>query len=112
MEVPELLKAVARFGFLPAELLADEGLVETVIPALRADFRMYESYVPDANRTKLPCPITALGGKEDTAVGEGALRCWAEETTKDLWGPVQLSGGHFYLFEESRDEALRLLSEH
>lgn len=112
MDVSDLLKAVEQFGFLPAELLANQGLVETVVPALQADFQIYESYVPDANRAKLPCPITALGGQEDKAVGGNVLQCWAEETSRELFGPIQLPGGHFYLFEESREGVLKLLAEH
>jgi len=110
MDVPDLVKAVERFGFLPAEVLSNEGLLKAVIPGLRADFQMYETYVPDADRKKLPCSITAMGGKEDK-VGDAALQCWAEETTQALLGPVLLPGAHFYLMN-SFVKTLRLLLEH
>ena len=42
---------MAEFGVVPEALLADEGLARAVLPALRADFTIYEACVKDRKTT-------------------------------------------------------------
>jgi len=71
-----------------------------VLPALRADFAVYEEYVytPDA---PLDCPISAYGGRSDPEVTEEALGAWRDQTH----GPFALQffeGDHFFLHSARR----------
>jgi acyl transferase domain-containing protein/acyl-coenzyme A synthetase/AMP-(fatty) acid ligase/acyl carrier protein len=109
----DLVQAVERFEFLPSELLTNEGLLKAVLPALRADIQMYETYQPHDDRKPLPCSVTAIGGQKDFLLSEAALQSWAQDTKPGQFrGVHQLPGNHFYLHDESRDETLKLLVEH
>jgi hypothetical protein len=53
-----------RLNGTPPEVLADAELLELVMPILRADFALVETYAYRAE-PPLMCPITALGGTSD-----------------------------------------------
>ncbi|MCJ2036201.1 thioesterase II family protein [Methylobacterium sp. J-068] len=80
----------------PEEALADAELMALVLPVLRADFLMCGAYVHRA-RSPLPCPIQALGGRQDTVTRAG-LEAWSRETLAgfDL---ALFEGGHFFIHE-------------
>jgi len=105
------MRAVAEFGVVPQEVLADEGLASAVLPALRADFTLYETYVPAAGRAQLALPISALGGSDDAGVSDEDLHAWGAETSCGLYGPEVFAGGHFFI-EERRDEVLATVAAH
>lgn len=64
-QLPEerLVAATRAFGALP-ELSGE--LLRAVLPALRSDFEVYETYAPQP-RPPLDLAVTALGGAEDRA---------------------------------------------
>jgi len=93
----ELIEAVGTFGVLPRDLAVNEGLLRAVLPALRADFRLYEAYAPEPGRAPLPLKITALGGAEDATFPVEALSSWREETTCVFDGIETFPGGHFFI---------------
>jgi acyl transferase domain-containing protein/acyl-coenzyme A synthetase/AMP-(fatty) acid ligase/acyl carrier protein len=95
----EFLEALQSWGFLPSELLQDMELQKAVLPGLRADMAMFESYAP-LNDQVLDVPIWAFGGVDDKQVPEEAMKAWGEVTT----GEFKLQffpGDHFYLLQES-----------
>ncbi|WP_425322692.1 thioesterase II family protein [Actinoplanes ianthinogenes] len=90
-----LIADLARMSGTDAAVLADEEILRTVLPALRADYRAAETYRYQPG-PPLSCPVTALIGDLDDQVSEPEARPWADRTT----GPFALrvfSGGHFYL---------------
>eukprot|EP00443_Scrippsiella_acuminata_P020537 CAMPEP_0115241604 /NCGR_PEP_ID=MMETSP0270-20121206/38516_1 /TAXON_ID=71861 /ORGANISM="Scrippsiella trochoidea, Strain CCMP3099" /LENGTH=2756 /DNA_ID=CAMNT_0002656631 /DNA_START=62 /DNA_END=8332 /DNA_ORIENTATION=- len=93
----ELIEAVGTFGFLPQHLAANAALLQAVLPALRADFRLYGAYAPEQGRPPLPLKITALGGREDATFPLDELWSWREETTRALDGVETFPGGHFFI---------------
>ncbi|MEV1082858.1 alpha/beta fold hydrolase [Streptomyces sp. NPDC050211] len=100
-----LLADVVRLGGTSADLLANAELQRLVLPALRADYRLIETYLPTPAGL-LTCPVTAVIGDEDTEVREDEAAAWAEVTS----GPFRLRtlpGDHFYLVPQRT----RLLEE-
>ncbi|MEU2061640.1 alpha/beta fold hydrolase [Streptomyces sp. NPDC013455] len=93
----ELLDTVARLhGGLPDEVLASAELRETAAAALRADYRVLETYAWQAG-DPLPVPLTVFGG-EDDRIAADELEAWSEHTSAGA--TVRLfPGGHFYLRE-------------
>ncbi|MEW2547708.1 alpha/beta fold hydrolase [Streptomyces sp. NPDC047002] len=90
-----LADELVRLGGTPRELLAMPEVRQVVLPAVRGDYRLVETYAADPAGT-LPCPVTALTGTEDTEVSEEQALGWARWTN----GPFELlrfPGGHFYL---------------
>lgn len=89
---------VAELGRLegtPREVLENPELVELLLPTLRADFALSESFTAPADR-KLHCPVVAIAGKDDAEVDHEELSAWRDSTT----GPFRyrlFDGGHFYL---------------
>lgn len=79
----------------PHEVLEHTELMELMLPILRTDFEVNETYVY-SRENPLECPVTALGGLQDHAVSRKSLEAWHEETSSSFM--VRLfPGDHFYL---------------
>jgi surfactin synthase thioesterase subunit len=85
-----------RYGHhIPAEVLAEPEMLRLVLPGLRADLAMNETY-SYSDGEPLHFPITAMGGFEDSSVSETALDAWQHETTF-VFRRVMFQGGHFFI---------------
>lgn len=102
----ELLSALRQLNGTPHELLENEELMILLLPSLRADFALYESYQYQS-RTPLACPLTVLGGALDREVDWQQLALWKMETT-NTFSLHQLPGDHFFLHSD-KSALLRLL---
>lgn len=96
-DLPEsaFLEELRRLKGTPDEVLQNTELLNLVIPALRADFAVCETY-RYAPAKPLLCPISALGGLEDEEVPRGDLAAWREQTR----GSFTLRffvGNHFFI---------------
>jgi medium-chain acyl-[acyl-carrier-protein] hydrolase len=104
---PEFVSAIQKLNGVPHEVLQDREFIELMLPTLRSDFRLAETY-DCAPRLPLSCPVTVFGGLEDRDVKRADLEAWSSHTT----GPFQvrvLPGDHFFL-NSSRATLLRLVS--
>jgi medium-chain acyl-[acyl-carrier-protein] hydrolase len=99
----EALEPESREALQP--VLRDDGLKTLVLPILRADYELCESY-RYPGYPPLECPIVALGGIDDTSVEEGDLVAWKQQTTGEF-RHRRLPGGHFFVRSQ---EALVLRS--
>ena len=92
---PEFIAELRRFNGTPKEVLENPELLELLIPILRADFGLNEtySYVPEP---PLTCPITAYGGLQDMSTNRHCLEAWREETL-GAFNLMMFPGDHFYL---------------
>jgi len=100
----ELLAQVERLG----GARVDADWMKHVFPALRADTRLYRSYLP-GNREALPVPIIAYCGDADPGLTPAEMEPWARETSAGFRMRV-FRGGHFY-FQEDAGELVRALGE-
>jgi medium-chain acyl-[acyl-carrier-protein] hydrolase len=81
-------------------------LRELVLPTLKADFQMCETY-EYAQEAPLSCPITVYGGLQESKYHD-SFRAWREQTTGDF--QIRLfPGDHFYL-NTGRDLLIGMLS--
>ncbi len=97
-----------RYGALDDALLRNPPLMQLLLPTLRADITLVESY-RYRDHAPLDCPVLALGGSDDKAVSAADLAAWREHTT----GPFSqrmFPGGHFFL-ESSRDGVVRTVCQ-
>lgn len=97
---PELLAKLVRLNGTPAEVLDNPELRALLLPVIRADFSVVQTYVYTP-RPKLNIPIYAMGGSEDPEVSPDELLAWNEETS----GPFTLDmlpGDHFFLHTGQR----------
>lgn len=95
LATPEFLDEMqARYGGIPAEVREDDDLMALLLPTLRADIRMIETYAytPEA---PLKCGLTVFGGLEDPMVEEPSLAAWKLQTKSRFRLQMEL-GGHFF----------------
>ncbi len=92
---PEFLQALLRLKGTSEELLQHTELIELMLPLLRADFAVAETYVY-VPRRPLPCSISAFGGLADTEISEDEITAWREHTSSSFTARM-LPGDHFFL---------------
>ncbi|MFY1633956.1 beta-ketoacyl synthase N-terminal-like domain-containing protein [Solwaraspora sp. WMMB335] len=96
----ELLDLVRAWGLVPAELLADQDLLRLVIPPLRADLWLDETYpcrTGDAAGERLAVASVVYGGARDRTVDLADLHAWREHFADAVPFAVEvLPGDHFY----------------
>lgn len=91
---PELLDELRRLNGTPPEVLEHPELRAILLPILRADFAVCETYAYRAE-PPLACPITAFGGLEDGDVTRDELAAWREQTTAGF-SLRMFPGDHFF----------------
>jgi medium-chain acyl-[acyl-carrier-protein] hydrolase len=91
----------------PSEVFEHPELVHLLLPMLRADFEMIETYTTEAGSPRLSCPITVMGGDADTDVPREDLAAW-RTATRGPFSTVMFNGGHFYV-NTARDRLLETL---
>ncbi|WP_052441153.1 thioesterase II family protein [Streptacidiphilus anmyonensis] len=105
----ELVADLREMGGTPEEVLGEPELLSLILPVLRADYGVCDSFrATPPTGPLLNCPLTLLGGADDHATPPQLAR-WAEVTA----GPTTqytFPGGHFYLTQESSDAVLATLA--
>lgn len=96
-QLPEdqFLEELQRLNGTPAEVLENTELIKLLIPLLRADFELIQTYAYTAD-SPLDCGITAFGGLEDNEAVREDMEPWRDETTSDFRIHM-LPGDHFFL---------------
>ncbi|RAJ38452.1 surfactin synthase thioesterase subunit [Kitasatospora sp. SolWspMP-SS2h] len=91
----QFLARLRELGGTPDALLADARVMRLVLPGLRADFQLNDSYT-HRPQEPLPVPITAFGGRADPDVDPAGLAAWARQST-GAFTLRMFDGGHFFL---------------
>lgn len=104
----ELIERLKDYEGTPQAVLEHQELMALVLPILRADFELVETY-RYRERPALDCPIAAWGGVEDPDVPRDSLEAWAAVTNAACRARL-FPGGHFFLHED-RPRLLAALSE-
>jgi len=98
---------IRKFNGTPEDVLANEELRELIIPILRTDFMLSETYVFQP-MPPLSCPICACGGLQDDYTTREGLAAWQEQSS--LTCSVRMfPGDHFYI-NESRIMLLQVIA--
>jgi medium-chain acyl-[acyl-carrier-protein] hydrolase len=79
----------------PEAVLNNRELMQILLPVMRADFELHETYVYKPGPA-LDCPISAYGGLQDRHVTEADLRAWREHTASSFIFRF-LPGDHFFV---------------
>jgi medium-chain acyl-[acyl-carrier-protein] hydrolase len=90
------------------DLLGNEEILELILPVLRADFELVETY-SFRRGVKLTCPIQAFGGSQDPEANPQTIRQWRNFTS----GPFSMQvieGDHFFIHQQ-KDQLLACLSK-
>lgn len=103
----EFAAELRRLDGTPGELLNHRELMDIVLPSLRADFALYESYQYSSG-APLNCPISTFGGLSDHKVSHSDLEAWRDQTAASF-SIRMFPGDHFFL-KTTQSQLLRALS--
>lgn len=101
----EVLKVVLQRDGTPEEVVQNEELMRALLPTLRADLELCDSYEYKPE-DPLDCPFSVFGGLDDVRVPASALPGWREHT-RSAFSVSMLPGTHFFLHSARK----RLLAE-
>lgn len=99
------LSRVRSFAGYSHPALEHPEMRELLLPMLRADVEMHESYRPTSDQP-LSAPITSLRGSKDELVDPAQAAQW-ERATTGAFSTAEIDGGHMYVVD--RSEALLAL---
>lgn len=102
----EFIGKLEEMGGIPAELLADRQFLDVMLPTLRSDCTLSETYVYRP-QPPLNCPISAFGGLQDDEVYPEDVQGWSSHTTK-VFRAHMLPGDHFFI-NSALPDVLRLM---
>lgn len=110
-ELPDdaFIEAVNRlYDAVPAAALQEPELMELLLPGLRGDISVCDSYAY-TEEAPLDVPITALWGESDPAVTRADLEAWRAHTTGEF-DLATFPGDHFFL-RSAQSEVLATVAE-
>lgn len=91
----EVLKTVLAKEGTPQDVLDNDELMRALLPTLRADFELCDTYeyLPEA---PLSVPVSVFGGQHDVRVGRADLDQWKVQAGNGF-GLTMLPGSHFFI---------------
>lgn len=108
LEETAFLERIRKLNGTPEEVLQDKELLDLLLPILRADFKLSETYDYTAGQ-RLSCPIIACGGLQDEYLNRKGLDAWGELTYSG--SSLRLfPGDHFYL-NQNRHSLLQVIAQ-
>lgn len=105
---PQFVEELRHLNGTPPEVLAHPELMKLLVPLLRADFELCQTYVYQPG-PPLTCPLFVFGGVEDGEVNQEELAGWHSYTT-GAFSLRMLPGDHFFI-RTARSQLLRMISE-
>ena len=97
---PEMIEELKRIKGTPEEVLENAELMQIVLPVLRADFEVCQTY-EYAQGEPLDCPIIAFCGMGDDEEDREKMEAWREQTTAEF-SLRMLPGDHFFIHSSER----------
>lgn len=101
----ELIREMGeRYRAIPQAVLGEPELLRLMLPTLRADLSIVESY-RYTTQQPLGVAISASGGRSDFLVSEEEIKGWSRHTS----GPFEMKmhdGGHFFVNDPGPRQAL------
>jgi medium-chain acyl-[acyl-carrier-protein] hydrolase len=93
----DLIEYLRGLNGTPHEMFGNREFLDCVLPAIRADLEIIETY-EYTPAPALQCMITALGGVDDLEVSRTELEAWRSESTGDF-SLKMFPGDHFYIHQ-------------
>ncbi|MEC3979009.1 thioesterase II family protein [Amycolatopsis sp. H20-H5] len=105
----EIAGVLRGLGGTPQAVLDDPDALALFLPAIRADFELYETWHGDSGAL-LSCPVSAYYGTADPGCDAEQARAWGSVTTGSSTCRG-FPGGHHFLFGSSSGDVLRSVAE-
>lgn len=91
----EVLKTVLKTEGTPADVLNNDELMRKLLPTLRADFELCDTY-EYVQRAPLQIPVDAFGGYDDVRVSADDIAQWRTQCSSEFT-VTMLPGSHFFV---------------
>jgi medium-chain acyl-[acyl-carrier-protein] hydrolase len=89
------IERLQRFGGFPEEVLASADLLQFLMPTLKADFTLCDTYVY-TEQEPLNCPIHIFSGAADPEAPPAVMEDWRQHSSIDARMHV-FQAGHFFI---------------
>jgi medium-chain acyl-[acyl-carrier-protein] hydrolase len=97
----EFIEELKTLGGTPEAVLQNEELMQLLLPMLRADFTINETY-QYKEEPPLNIPLAIMGAQEDTEVSVTDLDGWEKQTNQSFSVKI-FPGDHFYIHSQQQD---------
>ncbi|WP_413160463.1 thioesterase II family protein [Capilliphycus salinus ALCB114379] len=91
----EFIEQLRRYNGTPEAILQNKELMDLLMPCLRADFAVLETYNYQYE-PPLNCGITAFNGSADQQVNQADMLAWEDQTGADFYLKT-IAGDHFFI---------------
>jgi len=103
---PEFIERLRQLNGTPHEVLNHPELMQLMVPLLRADFSVCETYQYESE-PPLNIPITVFGGVDDVEVPRQRLEPWQSLTTASF--SLQMFPGDHFFIQTSQNEIISVI---
>jgi medium-chain acyl-[acyl-carrier-protein] hydrolase len=98
MDDARFVEFLRRLDGMPPEIASNEELLQFLLPMLRADFAIGESYRSERGHPRIDVPISAIAARADATTSIEQVARWALHTAR-AFELQQVDGGHFVINE-------------
>ncbi len=102
----EFIRELRDYGGLPEQILNFPELLQLMLPTVRADFSLIETYVY-RERMPLEIPIFGFSGKEDQIVSTSEMVNWRDKTSAGFIAN-EIDGDHFFVVSHQEELTARV----
>jgi medium-chain acyl-[acyl-carrier-protein] hydrolase len=103
---PEFMAELRRLNGTPKEALDHPELMQLLLPIIRADFSICQTYVY-LDEPPLECPIDVYGGRQDADILPEHLEAWRSQTSSSF--TMQMFEGDHFFIHSAQDQFLQTL---
>lgn len=98
-----LVAELRREAATSPEVLESPDLLDILLPMVRADYELIETYHPTAPPV-VRAPLAVFRGASDPEVSEAQVDGWSEVSeARRIWDSRVFDGGHFYLRDHQEE---------
>ncbi|MBU1627179.1 putative thioesterase [bacterium] len=109
LSTEECVSVMRGFDMVPDEVSDNKPLIEKILPMLKADFEMIETWQFDIEVSPLDIPICAFGGTNDKLASKKDIEAW-EKMTSGEFNAYFFPEKHFFILNnEVRTQLIRIL---
>jgi medium-chain acyl-[acyl-carrier-protein] hydrolase len=105
----EFIFHLEKYGAMPRQLIENQEALKLILPRLRADFKILNTY-QFSRSILIHTPICVFGGEKDHTIPPSSLATWKAYTT-GAFSSHLFSGGHFY-YQEAVPELGKKITEY
>ena len=91
----QFVERLLQYEGMPQAILDNSELMELLLPILRSDFSVINSY-HFRQREPIDCPITLFGSLGDPKIHRYEMEAWSSHTSAFFYS-YYYQGGHFYI---------------